>query len=192
MKKIKLTEKDLQRIVKRVIKEHNDNEVGESINEISGGGFKPGEKERIIDSLLDRSDDYTREELEKLSFKDLLNAFKKSYDHEKEMDHIGTQLKEEFDELMGYIVYEYENVTKDDINYAADNDGIFEELKGYFDAVEELEDWVEENDYGGELMEEAMEVVDMLTTYLPYHIEVKKDPEIEELLSKYESWRYKK
>ncbi len=58
--------------------------------------------------------------------------------------------------------------------------------------MEELEDWVEENDYGGELMEEAMEVVDILTTYMPYHIEVKKDPEIEELLSKYESWRYKK
>ncbi len=138
MKKIRLKEKDLQRIVKRTIKESSDK------------------------------------------------------DYEKEMDNIGTQLKEEFDELMGLIVYEYENVTKDDINYAADNDGIFEELKGYFDAVEELEDWVEENDYGGELMEEAMEVVDILTTYLPYHIEVKKDPEIEELLSKYESWRYKK
>ncbi len=138
MKKIRLKEKDLQRIVKRTIKESSDK------------------------------------------------------DYEKEMDRIETQLKEEFDELMGLIVYEYENVTKDDINYAADNDGIFEELKDYFDAVEELEDWVEENDYGGELMEEAMEVVDILTTYMPYHIEVKKDPEIEELLSKYESWRYKK
>ena len=108
------------------------------------------------------------------------------------MDHVETQLKEEFDELMGYIVYEYENVTKDDIIYAADNDGIFEELKGYFDAVEELEEWVYENDYGGELMEEAREVVNILNTYLPYHIEVKKDTEIEELLSKYESWRIKK
>ena len=138
MKKIRLKEKDLQRIVKRTIKESSDK------------------------------------------------------DYEKEMDHVETQLKEEFDELMGFIVYEYENVTKDDINYAADNDGIFEELKDYFDAVEELEEWAEENDYGGELMEEAREVVDILTNSMPYHIEVKKDPEIEELLSKYESWRYKK
>ena len=138
MKKIRLNEKDLQRIVKRTIKESSDK------------------------------------------------------DYEKEMDHIETKLKEEFDELMGYIVYEYENVTKDDINYAADNDGIFEELKDYFDAVEELEEWVYENDYGGELMEEAREVVNILNTYLPYHIEVKKDTEIEELLSKYESWRIKK
>ena len=137
MKKIRLTEKDLQRIVKRTVKESSDK------------------------------------------------------DYEKEMDRIGTQLKEEFDELMGYIVYEYENVTKDDINYAADNDGIFEELKGYFAAVEELEHWMDSNDFEGELMVEVREVVDMLTTYYPYHIEVKKDKEIEGLLSKYESWKYK-
>ncbi len=137
MKKIRLTEKDLQRIVKRTVKESSDK------------------------------------------------------DYEKEMDRIGTQLKEEFDELMGYIVYEYENVTKDDINYAADNDGIFEELKGYFDAVEELEHWMDSNDFEGELMVEVREVVDMLNNYYPYHIEVKKDTEIEELLSKYESWKYK-
>ena len=137
MKKIRLKEKDLQRIVKRTVKESSDK------------------------------------------------------DYEKEMDRIGTQLKEEFDELMGYIVYEYENVTKDDINYAADNDGIFEELKGYFAAVEELEHWMDSNDFEGELMVEVREVVDMLTTYYPYHIEVKKDKEIEGLLSKYESWKYK-
>ena len=137
MKKIRLTEKDLQRIVKRTVKESSDK------------------------------------------------------DYEKEMDRIGTQLKEEFDELMGYIVYEYENVTKDDINYAADNDGIFEELKGYFDAVEELEHWMDSNDFEGELMVEVREVVDMLNNHYPYHIEVKKDTEIEELLSKYESWKYK-
>jgi len=86
MKKIRLTEKDLQRIVKRVIKEHNDNEVGEYINEIAGGELKPDEKNRVIDAILDSSDDYTREELEKLSLKDLLNATKKSYDYEKEME----------------------------------------------------------------------------------------------------------
>jgi hypothetical protein len=137
MKKIRLKEKDLQRIVKRTIKESSDK------------------------------------------------------DYEKEMDHIETQLKKEFVELMGYIVYEYENVTKDDIIYAADNDGIFEELKDYFEAVKDLEDWAEDNDYGGELMEEVREVVDMLNSFFPYHIEVKKDPKIEELLSKYESWRYK-
>ena len=42
----------------------------------------------------------------------------------------------------------------------------------------------------GELMEGETEVVNMLNTYLPYHMKVKKDIEIEELLSKYGSWRY--
>lgn len=131
MKKIRLKEKDLQRIVKRTIKESPDE------------------------------------------------------NYEKEMDHIENQLKEEFDELMGVIVYELENVTEDDIFYAADNDGINEELKGYFDAVSDLEMWERENDYGGELMSEVSEVLDMLNSVYPYHIEVKKDPEIEELLSRY-------
>jgi len=138
MKKIRLREKDLQRIVKRTIKESPDE------------------------------------------------------NYEKEMDHIETQLKEEFDELMGVIVYEWENVTEDDIIYAADNAGIMKELKGYFDAVSDLEIWESENDYGGELMSEVSEVLDMLNSVYPYHIEVKKDPEIEELLSRYKPWKYKK
>ena len=78
MKKIKLTEKDLQRIVKRVIKEHNDNEDGEYINEIIGDLRKPDVKKRVINKILDSSDDYTREELEKLSLKDLANTLVKS------------------------------------------------------------------------------------------------------------------
>jgi len=138
MKKIRLREKDLQRIVKRTIKESPDE------------------------------------------------------NYEKEMDHIETQLKEEFDELMGVIVYEWENVTEDDIIYAADNAGIMKELKDYFDAVSDLEIWESENDYGGELMSEVSEVLDMLNSVYPYHIEVKKDPEIEELLSRYKPWKYKK
>lgn len=138
MKKIRLREKDLQRIVKRTIKESPDG------------------------------------------------------NYEKEMDHIETQLKEEFDELMGVIVYELENVTEDDIFYAADNGGIDEELNGYFGAVRDLEMWERENDYGGELMSEVSEVLDMLNSVYPYHIEVTKDPEIEELLSRYKPWKYKK
>lgn len=138
MKKIRLREKDLQRIVKRTIKESPDG------------------------------------------------------NYEKEMDHIETQLKEEFDELMGLIVYELENVTEDDIFYAADNGGIDEELKGYFDAVSDLEMWESENDYGGELMSEVSEVLDMLNSVYPYQIEVQKDLEIEELLSRYKPRKYKK
>jgi len=54
----------------------DDKEVDEPINEIAGGELKPDEKKRVIDAVLDSSDDYTREELEKLSLKDLLNTFK--------------------------------------------------------------------------------------------------------------------
>jgi len=134
MKKIRLKEKDLQRIVNRIIKESSDK------------------------------------------------------DYEKEMGEIEDELREEFVEIMESIAYELENVTEDDIHYAADNDGITKELEGYFDAIEDLKDFEREysDKYAGELMEEVEEILDTFYLYsFPYNIEVKMVPEIEELLGEY-------
>ena len=132
-KVIRLTESDLQRVVKKTIKESSDK------------------------------------------------------DYEKEMGDIESELREEFVEIMESIAYELENVTEDDIHYAADNDGIMKELKGYFDAIEDLKDFEREysDKYAGELMEEVEEILDTFYFYKPYNIEVKMDPEIEHLLSEY-------
>jgi len=108
-------------------------------------------------------------------------------DYEKEMGDIESELREEFVEIMESIAYELENIAEDDIHYAADNDGIMKELKGYFDAIEDLKDFEREysDKYAGELMEEVEEILDTLTNYFPYNIEVTMEPEIEELLTEY-------
>lgn len=53
-------------------------EMGEPVNEIIGDLREPHVKKRAINKILDSSDDYTREELEKLSLKDLANTLVKA------------------------------------------------------------------------------------------------------------------
>ena len=135
MKKIRLTEKDLQRIVKRVIKEYNDNEVGEYINEIAGGELKPDEKKRVIDSILDSSDDYTREELERLSLKDLLNAFKK-YDvgMTKDWD------KEDWGDDLGHRLIK----VLEDYDHVLSNEEISDILMSVINSIDPIENYYDD------------------------------------------------
>ncbi len=90
---------------------------------------------------------------------------------------------EEFKEIKRLILDEIEGL---DINYlytAMSMGQMDRELEDYYNLVQELENWVTTNDFEGELMREANNLLDILE-YGPIDYEITLTPEIKELLKK--------
>ena len=90
---------------------------------------------------------------------------------------------EEFKYLKKLILDEIEGL---DINYlytAMSMGQMDRELEDYYNLVQELENWVNTNDFEGELMREANNLLDILE-YGPIDYEITLTPEIKELLKK--------
>ena len=93
------------------------------------------------------------------------------------------ELVAQFEELKRLILDEIEGL---DINYlhTALSMGEMESvLSDYYDLVRELEHWVDSNDFEGELMREANNLLEVLE-YGPVDFEITLTPEVEELLKK--------
>jgi hypothetical protein len=53
-----------------------ESQIGESINEIIGGQLSPTQRGRVIDEIINSSNEYSKEQLESLDLKDLVNIYR--------------------------------------------------------------------------------------------------------------------
>lgn len=91
------------------------------------------------------------------------------------------ELVAEFEEIKNSILDAIEEL---DINYlytAMSMGQMDRELEDYYNAVQRLENWIDSNDFEGELMREANDLLEVLE-YGPIDYEVTLTPEVEELL----------
>ena len=97
----------------------------------------------------------------------------------KEVNELVTQ----FEEIKKLILDEIEGL---DINYlysAMSMGQMDRELEDYYNSVQKLENWIDSNDFEGELMREANNLLEVLE-YGPIDYEITLTPEVEELLKK--------
>jgi hypothetical protein len=93
------------------------------------------------------------------------------------------ELVAEFEEIKKLILDEIEGL---DINYlysAMSMGQMDRELEDYYNSVQKLENWIDSNDFEGELMREANNLLEVLE-YGPIDYEITLTPEVEELLKK--------
>ena len=135
------------------------------------------ESPRLTDTELQRKKSLLKEEDEEITQDpDQLDLFT---GETKEVNELVAQ----FEELKRLILDEIEGL---DINYlytAMSMGQMDRELEDYYNLVQELENWVTTNDFEGELMREANNLLDILE-YGPIDYEITLTPEIKELLKK--------
>lgn len=93
------------------------------------------------------------------------------------------ELVAEFEEIKNLILDAIEGL---DINYlytAMSMGQMDRELEDYYNSVQELENWIDSNDFEGELMREANNLLEVLE-YGPIDYEITLTPEVEELLKR--------
>jgi len=93
------------------------------------------------------------------------------------------ELVAQFEELKRLILDEIEGL---DINYlytAMSMGQMDRELEDYYNLVQRLENWIDSNDFEGELMAEANNLLEILE-YGPIDYEITLTPEVEELLKR--------
>ena len=91
------------------------------------------------------------------------------------------ELVAEFEEIKNSILDAIEEL---DINYlytAMSMGEMDRELEDYYNSVQRLENWIASNDFEGELMREANDLLEVLE-YGPIDYEITLTPEVEELL----------
>jgi len=91
------------------------------------------------------------------------------------------ELVAEFEEIKNLILDAIEEL---DINYlytAMSMGQMDRELEDYYNLVQRLENWIASNDFEGELMREANDLLEVLE-YGPIEYEITLTPEVEELL----------
>jgi len=93
------------------------------------------------------------------------------------------ELVAQFEELKRLILDEIEGLDIDYLYTAMSMGQMDRELEDYYNLVQELENWVTTNDFEGELMREANNLLDILE-YGPIDYEITLTPEIKELLKK--------
>jgi hypothetical protein len=87
---------------------------------------------------------------------------------------------QEFQEIKNAIIDEIESLNEDNLYQAAFDGGIENELMGFFDVVQELESWINDNDTDEDLYEltdEAKDLLDSLEGTYPFDISITLDPE---------------
>lgn len=93
------------------------------------------------------------------------------------------ELVAEFEEIKNSILDAIEEL---DINYlytAMSMGQMDRELEDYYNSVQRLENWIASNDFEGELMREANDLLEVLE-YGPIDYEITLTPEVEELLNR--------
>ena len=93
------------------------------------------------------------------------------------------ELVAEFEEIKNSILDAIEEL---DINYlytAMSMGEMDRELEDYYNSVQRLENWIASNDFEGELMREANDLLEVLE-YGPIDYEITLTPEVEELLNR--------
>jgi len=93
------------------------------------------------------------------------------------------ELVAQFEELKRLILDEIEGLDVDYLHTAMMNGQIDSTLTEYYDLVNELEYWIDNNDFEGELLREANNLLEVLE-YGPVDFEITLTPEVEELLNR--------
>ena len=93
------------------------------------------------------------------------------------------ELVAQFEELKRLILDEIEGLDVDYLHTAMMNGQIDSTLTEYYDLVNELEYWIDSNDFEGELLREANNLLEVLE-YGPVDFEITLTPEVEELLKR--------
>lgn len=89
----------------------------------------------------------------------------------------------EFEEIKKLILDEIEGLNLYYLHTAMINGELESALSDYYDLVQKLENWVDSNDFEGELMREANNLLEVLE-YGPVDFDITLTPEVEELLKK--------
>lgn len=93
------------------------------------------------------------------------------------------ELVAQFEELKRLILDELEELDVDYLHTAMMNGQLDSILTEYYDLVRELEYWIDSNDFEGELLREANNLLEVLE-YGPVDFEITLTPEVEELLKR--------
>lgn len=93
------------------------------------------------------------------------------------------ELVAQFEELKRLILDEIEGLDVDYLYSAMSMGQMDRELEDYYNSVQELENWIDSNDFEGELMREANNLLEVLENG-PVDYEITLTPEVEELLKK--------
>ena len=93
------------------------------------------------------------------------------------------ELVAQFEELKRLILDEIEGLDIDYLHTAMMNGQLDSTLTEYYDLTRELEYWVDSNDFEGELLKEANNLLEVLE-YGPVDFEITLTPQVEELLKR--------
>jgi len=93
------------------------------------------------------------------------------------------ELVAQFEELKRLILDEIEGLDVDYLHIAMINGHLDSTLTEYYDLVNELEYWIDSNDFEGELLREANNLLEVLENG-PVDFEITLTPEVEELLKR--------
>ena len=93
------------------------------------------------------------------------------------------ELVAQFEELKRLILDEIEGLNLYYLHTAMINGELESALSDYYDLVQKLENWIDSNDFEGELMREANNLLEVLE-YGPVDFDITLNSEVEELLKK--------